>query len=75
MVILDEPVISEFSEINSEQTTGMDPVSRREVWNVIESAKKNKVILLTTHSMEEADILGDKIGIEFSNSMVTCKPL
>ncbi len=41
----------------------MDPVSRREVWNVIENAKKDKVILLTTHSMEEADILGDKIAI------------
>eukprot|EP01114_Cavostelium_apophysatum_P020991 TRINITY_DN7191_c0_g1_i5.p1 TRINITY_DN7191_c0_g1~~TRINITY_DN7191_c0_g1_i5.p1 ORF type:complete len:1762 (+),score=405.22 TRINITY_DN7191_c0_g1_i5:86-5371(+) len=51
MVILDEP------------TTGMDPVSRREVWNVIEKAKKNRVILLTTHSMEEADILGEKIAI------------
>ncbi len=41
----------------------MDPVSRREVWSVIEEAKKDKVILLTTHSMEEADILGDKIAI------------
>ena len=40
----------------------MDPVSRREVWNVIEKAKKNRVVILTTHSMEEADVLGDKIG-------------
>ena len=40
----------------------MDPVSRRKVWNIIEKAKKDKVIILTTHSMEEADILGDKIG-------------
>jgi len=51
IVFLDEP------------TTGMDPVSRRSVWNTIERAKKNKVIVLTTHSMEEADILGDKIAI------------
>jgi len=41
----------------------MDPVSRRKVWNTIERAKKNKVIVLTTHSMEEADVLGDKIAI------------
>ena len=46
-----------------EPTTGMDPVSRREVWNLIHQLKKNKVIILTTHSMEEADILSDRIGI------------
>lgn len=46
-----------------EPTTGMDPVSRRSVWNTIERAKKDKVIILTTHSMEEADILGDRIAI------------
>ena len=41
----------------------MDPVTRRHVWDVIESAKKGRAILLTTHSMEEADILGDRIAI------------
>eukprot|EP01117_Protostelium_nocturnum_P005730 TRINITY_DN2068_c0_g1_i1.p1 TRINITY_DN2068_c0_g1~~TRINITY_DN2068_c0_g1_i1.p1 ORF type:complete len:1746 (+),score=587.77 TRINITY_DN2068_c0_g1_i1:107-5344(+) len=51
IVFLDEP------------TTGMDPVSRRKVWDVIEASKKGKVIVLTTHSMEEADILGDKVAI------------
>ncbi|GAB2289622.1 hypothetical protein Dimus_023931 [Dionaea muscipula] len=51
VVILDEP------------TTGMDPISRRQVWDIIESAKKGRVIILTTHSMEEADVLGDRIGI------------
>ena len=48
VVFLDEP------------TTGMDPVSRRAVWNTIERAKKGRVIVLTTHSMEEADILSDR---------------
>ena len=48
VVFLDEP------------TTGMDPVTRRQVWDVIERAKAGRVILLTTHSMEEADILGDR---------------
>jgi ABC-type multidrug transport system ATPase subunit len=41
----------------------MDPVSRRKVWNLIERVKHDRVVLLTTHSMEEADILGDKIAI------------
>lgn len=41
----------------------MDPISRRQVWDIIENAKKGRVIILTTHSMEEADILGDRIGI------------
>lgn len=46
-----------------ECTTGMDPISRRGVWDIIENAKPGRAIVLTTHSMEEADILGDRIGI------------
>jgi len=46
-----------------EPTTGMDPVNRRGVWDVIEKAKKNRVVVLTTHAMEEADTLGDVISI------------
>lgn len=45
------------------QTTGMDPITRRHVWDIIEDAKKGRAIILTTHSMEEADILSDRIGI------------
>ena len=33
------------------------------MWDVIEAAKQDRCVILTTHSMEEADILGDKIGI------------
>ncbi|KAK9669274.1 hypothetical protein RND81_13G120800 [Saponaria officinalis] len=51
LIILDEP------------TTGMDPISRRHVWDIIENAKRGRAIILTTHSMEEADVLGDRIGI------------
>ncbi|XP_061353107.1 ABC transporter A family member 2-like isoform X3 [Gastrolobium bilobum] len=51
LVILDEP------------TTGMDPITRRHVWDIIENAKRGRAIVLTTHSMEEADILSDRIGI------------
>ncbi|KAK9687930.1 hypothetical protein K7432_014586 [Basidiobolus ranarum] len=46
-----------------EPTTGMDPVNRRHVWSFIEQFKKDRVIILTTHSMEEADVLGDRIAI------------
>lgn len=41
----------------------MDPISRRHVWDIIQNAKKGRSIVLTTHSMEEADILSDRIGI------------
>ena len=42
---------------------GMDPISRRHLWEFIASVKEQCAIVLTTHSMEEADILGDRIGI------------
>lgn len=44
-----------------EPTTGMDPVSRRHVWTLIQRLKMNKAILMTTHAMEEAELLSDKI--------------
>ncbi|KAJ1554144.1 ATP-binding cassette sub- A member 1 [Cladochytrium tenue] len=46
-----------------EPTTGMDPVNRRHVWAFIEQFKRDRVMVLTTHSMEEADVLGDRIAI------------
>ena len=46
-----------------EPTTGMDPKIRRDVWNLILRMKKDRVMIMTTHSMEEADILGDTIAI------------
>lgn len=51
VVILDEP------------TSGMDPFSRRSTWNVIQKMKQGRIILLTTHFLDEADILGDRIAI------------
>ncbi len=41
----------------------MDPKIRRNIWNLILRMKENRVIIMTTHSMEEADILGDNIAI------------
>ena len=46
-----------------EPTTGMDPVSRRNVWDLMQSLKRDKTIILTTHAMEEADVLADRIAV------------
>ncbi|KAJ3064546.1 ATP-binding cassette sub- A member 1 [Podochytrium sp. JEL0797] len=53
-----------------EPTTGMDPVNRRHVWSFIEKFKEGRVIILTTHSMEEADVLGDRIAIMAHGQLV-----
>lgn len=54
----DPPVI-----VLDEPTTGMDPVSRRFVWRHIDEIKAGRVVLLTTHAMEEADLLADVVAI------------
>lgn len=46
-----------------EPTSGMDPFSRRFTWNVIRQYRENRCIVLTTHFMDEADLLGDRIAI------------
>jgi ABC-2 type transport system ATP-binding protein len=47
-----------------EPTVGMDPRARRKVWNFITSLKnQQKTIILTTHYMEEAEALSDRVGI------------
>jgi ABC-type multidrug transport system ATPase subunit len=46
-----------------EPTSGMDPYSRRSTWNILQNNRDGRVIILTTHFMDEADILGDRIGI------------
>jgi ABC-2 type transport system ATP-binding protein len=52
LVFLDEP------------STGLDPQSRRNLWNIVENIKKEgKTIIITTHSMEEAQHLCDEIAI------------
>ncbi len=51
VVLLDEP------------TSGMDPYSRRQIWGVLERNKRGRVLLLSTHFMDEADMLGDRIAV------------
>ena len=41
----------------------MDPASRRAIWDVLQSHKKQCSILISTHFMDEADLLGDRIAI------------
>jgi len=43
-----------------EPTTGLDPLSRRKIWDLLIKKKEGRVIFLTTHYMDEADILADR---------------
>lgn len=56
----------------TEPTSGMDPYSRRSTWNIIQRNKKGRVILLTTHFMDEADLLGDRIAIMAHGKLQCC---
>ncbi|KAL7306039.1 hypothetical protein TKK_0001504 [Trichogramma kaykai] len=51
ILILDEP------------TSGLDPESRRVIWDILLKMRGRKTILISTHDMEEADILGDRVAI------------
>ena len=56
--------MSTDDELPSGHSTGMDPMSKRFVWDtVLASFKENRGAILTTHSMEEADALCNRIGI------------
>ena len=46
-----------------EPTAGMDLSARRGLWDMLKNYRNNRIIILTTHYMDEADVLGDRIGI------------
>jgi ABC-2 type transport system ATP-binding protein len=46
-----------------EPTTGLDPISRQEIWNLMTELSKDRFIFLTTHYLEEAENVADRIGI------------
>uniref|UniRef100_A0A5F9DDH4 ABC transporter domain-containing protein n=1 Tax=Oryctolagus cuniculus TaxID=9986 RepID=A0A5F9DDH4_RABIT len=60
VLILDEP------------TSGMDAISRRAVWDLLQQQKSDRTILLTTHFMDEADLLGDRIAIMAKGELQCC---
>lgn len=57
IVFLDEP------------TTGLDPENKRQIWEILSNCKENKCIILTTHLMEEVEVLSDRIGIIVNGSL------
>ncbi|XP_034412914.1 phospholipid-transporting ATPase ABCA1-like [Cyclopterus lumpus] len=60
VVILDEP------------TAGVDPYARRGIWELLLKYKQGRTIILSTHHMDEADILGDRIAIISHGKMRCC---
>ncbi|KAF8390229.1 hypothetical protein HHK36_024754 [Tetracentron sinense] len=52
-----------------EPSTGLDPASRNNLWDVVKRAKQDRAIILTTHSMEEAEVLCDRLGIFVDGSL------
>lgn len=61
IVFLDEP------------TTGLDPQARRNLWEVISELRASgKTIVLTTHYMEEAEVLCDRVAIMDSGQIIAC---
>ncbi|RLN48979.1 hypothetical protein BBJ28_00019753, partial [Nothophytophthora sp. Chile5] len=60
LVFLDEP------------TSGMDPYSRRSTWEILLNNRNDRVMVLTTHFMDEADILGDRIAIMAEGELRCC---
>ena len=60
IILLDEP------------TSGMDVMARRSLWEFLKNYKKEKIILLTTHFLDEAEYLGDRIGIMTDGQYICC---
>ncbi|XP_048742099.2 phospholipid-transporting ATPase ABCA3-like [Ostrea edulis] len=59
IIILDEP------------TSGMDPAARRQTWDILQKFRENRTMVLSTHFMDEADLLGDRIAI-MAEGVVKC---
>jgi ATP-binding cassette subfamily A (ABC1) protein 3 len=55
-----------------EPTSGMDPGARHDSWTLLQAEKAQRTILLTTHYMDEADLLGDRIAILARGQLQCC---
>lgn len=66
MALITEPKILFLDE----PTLGLDVLARRELWELIEGLKGKMTVILTTHYLEEAEALSDRIGIMVSGRLV-----
>ena len=66
MALISEPEILFLDE----PTLGLDVIARHELWEAIRSLKGRVTIILTTHYMEEAEVLSDRIGIMKSGKLL-----
>ena len=68
MALISEPKILFLDE----PTLGLDVIARSELWDIISSLKGKITIILTTHYMEEAEELSDRIGIMKNGNLLVC---
>ena len=68
MALISEPKILFLDE----PTLGLDVIARSELWDIIRSLKGKVTIILTTHYMEEAEALSDRIAIMKSGKLLIC---
>ena len=68
MALISEPKILFLDE----PTLGLDVIARSDLWELIRSLKGKVTIILTTHYMEEAEALSDRIGIMKDGSLLIC---
>jgi len=70
--VLVATVLSSEAEIIflDEPTTGLDPISRREFWDILREIGKERFTFLTTHYLEEAEELADQIGVLDSGRLI-----
>ena len=69
MALISEPQILFLDE----PTLGLDVIARSELWDVIRSLKRNITTILTTHYMEEAEALSDRIAIMKDGKLLICE--
>lgn len=55
-----------------EPSSGMDPNSRRETWSILNRLKKDRIVVMTTHYMDEAEVLGDRVAIISHGELQCC---
>ena len=53
-----------------EASSGLDPVSRRDIWQLIQKGHSRRTVLVTTHFLDEADVLADHIVIVYKGRLV-----